>query len=135
MEVHVYNLPDDIECFYLSACTQPGIPATFAKLEQLCGGFTGRRVFGISGCNNGEFYYYACATPMFEKEPMVLNLPTLVITQSRYLCTTLSNWQVNVKYIPKIIDRLFEHPQALKGGVCVEDYCSDMDMRILVEHI
>ncbi|MCD8741696.1 hypothetical protein LT679_13865 [Mucilaginibacter roseus] len=132
MEVYTHDLTNDIECFYLSACTQPDIPATFEKLEQLCGGFTGRQVFGISGCDNGDFYYYACATARFKAEFEVVDLPLYIIPQNRYLCTTLSNWPANVPAIPKLIDKLFEHPQALKGSVCVEDYYSDDDMRIFI---
>ncbi len=135
MQIETFEITDDINTFCLAADSPLAIPATFEKLEHLVSGFAGRRVYGVGGCSNGKFFYKACTTERAPGEATSLNLPYFTIPKGKYLCATLSNWRQNVMKITGIIDQLFEHPDAKKGSNCIEDYCAENKMRIMIEHV
>ncbi|PST82604.1 transcriptional regulator [Pedobacter yulinensis] len=130
-----YILEQDIPVVYVAAREVPeGIGAAILEMEACLKADAGNRIFyGVSGCRNGEMFYWAAANEARPGEAEQLGCRRFTIPAGRYLAKTVRNFREDIQQIKRTFEELLDQPGLQTGGLCVEIYINDDDVRCLVQ--
>lgn len=129
------EIKEDIRTFFVQTDQVPaGIPALFEEFEKRLNGFKGRHLYGVTECVGEKLIYRACTVESFDGEANKLNLPCYDIPKGDYIYTVFKNWRENIQQMPKTFCELLELQNVKKGSICLEDYTTDDEMLLFVQH-
>jgi hypothetical protein len=135
MEIGTMEIKEDIKTFFMLTDHVPAdIPALFEELGDKLNGLDGRHLYGVSECIGDKLIYRACTKEKYSGEAANYDLPYYIIPNGIYLYTNLKNWQENIRQMSQFFDELLKDPNAKKGSICFEDYTTENEALLLVEH-
>ncbi len=135
MEPQITEITEDIKTFYAHTYDVPmGIPAVFDSLAKKVPDIDDHHLYGVTACTGDKLIYMACLKEATDGEGEKYELPYYTIPKGKYLYITLHDWRNHVREVSRMFDELMKLPDVKKGAICLEDYRSDDELWLMVEH-
>ena len=135
MEVKIMEISSDIKTLFGHTYDVPaGIPAVFDSLEKQFGNFDGYHLYGVTACEGDKLIYRACLASATGSGTNPYNLPDYYIPKGKYLYIILKDWRNHLKEIAGLFDKMMMIDEAKKDTICLEDYRSEDEMLLMVQH-
>ena len=127
------TLDNDIKVFYIAAKSFPGgVLKAHQELHKLVPFSNGRKYFGISRPEKGVIVYKASTEEKEPGEAEKLKCKTLVINKGKYICSTISDFMMEIQSIERTFKELLAYPGLDPNGYCLEWYLNDKDVKCMI---